>query len=523
MARRSERATESPLGDPVIRGLAIIVILGSVMSVLDTTIVNVAIETLSRDFHSPLSTIQWVTTGYLLALALVIPLTGWVVDRFGSRRMWMLSLIIFTGGSALCGVAWSTGSLIAFRVVQGIGGGLIMPIGQSVLARAAGPQRMGRMMSIIGVPTLLAPVLGPVLGGLIVDNLTWRWIFFVNVPIGVIALLLSFRVLDRDDRQEAGRFDFLGMALLSPGLAALIYGLSQAGGGNGFADPVVAGCLIGAVVLIGAFVLHARRAERPLLDVRLFAERGFAVSNVAIFVVVAAVYGAMFLLPLYYQVLRGQSALAAGLLMAPQGLGAMLTMPLGGRLTDRLGPGKVVPVGMAVVLLGTIFYTQVSPTTSYGWLAFSLFVRGLGMGWTLMPTSAAAYRRLTHDVIPRATTTLNIVIRVAGSFGTALVAVVLQRQIDSRLPGLSKILSSGVGPRTGRLPGPVADRLGSSFGYAFWVVVIMTAVGLGASLMLPRTAVEPTPGPGPTREEGAAPSEPVAQDEPGTRAEVPAP
>ena len=494
MARQpDELSLESPLRDPVIRGLALLIVLGGFMSVLDTTIVNVAIETLSRDFHARLGTIQWVTTGYLLALAIVIPITGWVVDRFGSRRMWIVSLVLFTGGSALCGLAWSTSSLIAFRVLQGIGGGMIMPIGQSVLARAAGPQRMGRVMSVVGVPTMLAPVLGPVLGGLIVDNLSWRWIFFVNVPIGVVALLFSLRILRGDDRQEAGRFDFVGMALLSPGLAALVYGLSEASGGRGFGDPTVVACLGAGTLLVLAFVRHALRTERPLLDVRLFGQKVFAVANVAVFLVVGAVYAAMFLLPLYYQILRGQSALTAGLLMAPQGIGAALTLPLGGKLTDKLGPGKVAPIGMSVVLLGTILYTQVGPTTGYLWLALSLFVRGLGMGWTMMPSSTAAYRQLTHEVVPRATTMLNIVIRLGGSFGTALVAVVLQRQIDGRLPQVSGILSSGLSATAGRVTGHVADQLGASFGYAFWVVVVMTVVGLFATFLLPRSAVRVAP------------------------------
>jgi len=476
----------NPLDDPLIRRLAAVVIIGSFMSVLDTTIVNVAIETLSRDFHSPLSTIQWVTTGYLLALALVIPMSGWVVERFGSRRMWLVSLVLFTLGSALCGLAWSPASLIVFRFLQGLGGGMLMPIGQSVLARAAGPQRMGRMMSVIGVPTLLGPVFGPVLGGLIVDNLSWRWIFFVNVPIGVLGFALSLKWLPGGDRVEASRFDVIGMALLSPGLAVLLYGLSEAGVGSGLADPVVIGCLAGGALLIAAFVMHARRSEQPLLDVRLFAERGFAAANVALFLIVAAIYGAMFLLPLYYQVLRGESALSAGLLMAPQGIGAALMMPIGGRLTDRIGPGRVVPIGMTVVIVGTVFYTQVSPTTSYALLALSLFVRGLGAGWTIMPSASAAYASIRHDSVPRATTALNIVMRIGGSFGTAVVALVLQRQIDTRLPGASHLLSESAGTAARRLSSHAAGQLGHAFGSAFWTVLVMTCVGLGATFLLPK-------------------------------------
>ncbi|HUZ10928.1 MAG TPA: DHA2 family efflux MFS transporter permease subunit [Acidimicrobiales bacterium] len=476
---------DSVLSDPVIRRLAIVVILGSIMSLLDTTIVNVAIETLSRDFHSPLATIQWVTTGYLLALAIVIPLSGWLIERFGTKEMWMVSLALFTLGSVLCAAAWSSQSLIAFRVMQGLGGGMIMPIGQTILARAAGPRRMGRIMSIIGIPTLVAPILGPVIGGLIVDNLTWRWIFLVNVPIGVLALVLSQRYLAYGERQDAGRLDLRGALLLSPGLAILVYGLSEAGGGSGFGSTKVLFCLAAGAVLIGAFVIHATRVDRPLLDMHLFRDRSFSMANLTIFVFGGSLYAAMFLLPLYYQVVRGESALTAGLLMAPQGVGAMLTMPWGGRLTDRLGPRGVVPIGMAIFLLGTVGYTQIGPDSGYTFLTLALFVRGLGMGWTMMPTMSAAYASLTRALVPRATTTINIVMRVGGSFGTALVAIVLQRQIADRLPRSPAILSSGASVG-GQLPAPIASRLADSFAYSFWVVVAVTAVGLVGSLLLPK-------------------------------------
>src|SRR3954465_5176038 len=223
--------------DRALMRLASVVVLGTIMSILDTTIVNVAIETLGRDLGSSLSSIQWVSTGYLLALATVIPLTGWSMERFGGRRMWMLSVALFLVGSTLCGLAWSTESLIVFRVLQGFGGGMIMPVGQAILAQAAGPERMGRIMAVIGVPTLLGPILGPVIGGLIVDNVSWRWIFFVNVPVGMVALALAWRVLPRV--AVAGRgavLDVRGLLLLSPGLGLLVYGLSQIGMQGSFTD-----------------------------------------------------------------------------------------------------------------------------------------------------------------------------------------------------------------------------------------------------------------------------------------------
>jgi EmrB/QacA subfamily drug resistance transporter len=497
---------DAVFSDPVLRRLSIVVILGAVMSILDTTIVNVALDTLAREFHTSVSTIQWVTTGYLLALAIVIPMSGWTVERFGAKRTWITSLALFTIGSALCGLAWSSQSLILFRVLQGVGGGMIMPVGQTIMARAAGPQRMGRVMSILGVPTLLAPIIGPVLGGLIIDNASWRWIFYVNVPIGILAIALSAVFLSPGGRTDAGRFDFLGMALLSPGLAIIVYGLSEAGGGSGFGSTTVIACIVIGVLLVAAFVLHALRVDRPLLDMHLFRDRGFAVSNVAIFIFGAGLYAGMILLPLFSQVVKGDSALIAGLSLAPQGIGAMITMPYGGKLTDRIGAGTVVPIGMGVFLLGTLFFTQLAPDTSYTWIGISLFVRGMGMGWVMMPLMAAAYANLTRTLVPRATTTLNIMMRVGGSFGTALVAVVLQRQVTSRLPHLPSILGSVPSSITVKPPPAVAQQISDSFGYTFWVVVAMTAVGLVATLLLPKGR----PGAPVVPERGEAQQSPVA-------------
>src|SRR5437588_2147114 len=219
--------------------LAAVVLLGTVMSILDTTIVNVALATLGRDLHSPVSQIQWVVTGYLLALAAAIPATGWAARRFGAKRVYIVSLILFTAGSALCGAATSATELVLFRVLQGVGGGMLMPIGQLMLAQAAGPKRMGRVMSIVAVPIMLAPILGPTLGGLIVQNASWRWIFFVNIPIGVIAVIAALRVLPHDKPHIADRLDFRGLVLMSGGLALVTYGLAEIGTTGSFGSPKV--------------------------------------------------------------------------------------------------------------------------------------------------------------------------------------------------------------------------------------------------------------------------------------------
>ena len=493
---------KEPILAPELRGLATVVVLGSIMSILDTTIVAVALDTLGRDFRVSISTIQWVTTGYLLALALVIPITGWAVDRFGAKRTWMLSLTLFICGSALCGLAWSAPVLIAFRVLQGFGGGMILPVGQTILARAAGPQRMGRVMSVVGVPTVLGPVLGPVLGGLIVSNFSWRWIFYVNVPIGIVALAMSWRVLSPQDVRVKSTFDLWGFLLLSPGLAALVYALAEVGTTASFSStPVVVGFIVGVICIVG-FCFHAWRSTNPLIDLRLFRFRSFTVANLCTGLFGAMLYGSMFLLPLYYQVVRQQSALlTAGLLMAPQGIGAALVMRRAGALTDRFGARRVVPPGVVLMVLGTLPFAFVTGTSSELLLGLALGLRGVGLGLSMMPIIAASYADLDNAVVPRATTAINIIRQVGGSIAVALFAVVLQRQIEDHVSGAKGGLS--LASVTTKLPVHVVAGLGHAFANTFWWTVATVALVLVPTLFLPHhkatplepagSAEEPTP------------------------------
>jgi EmrB/QacA subfamily drug resistance transporter len=413
------------------------VILGAIMSILDTTIVNVALQTLREDLDASLATIQWVSTGYLLALASVIPLTGWAAERFGPRRVWMTSVAGFVVSSMLCGLAWSAGALIAFRVLQGFAGGMIMPIGMITLAQAAGPQHMGKTMSIVGVPMLLAPVLGPALGGLLVDDLSWRWIFYVNVPIGIIGLVLAARLLPRERAEGVGGdappvLDWPGLLMLSPGVAAIVFGLSEYGVHRALTATTAWLPLIAGVILVACFVRHALRVRFPLVEVRLFRSRGFAAASATVFLLGAALFGSMILLPLYYQVARGQSPLHSGLLIAPQGIGAAIGMNIGGRMTDRYGGGRVIPFGLLVLALGTVPFALAGDSTSYWILAVGLVLRGFGLGGSMMPAMAAAYATLERRQVPRATPMLNVLQRIGGSLGVAIFTVILENGIEDR-------------------------------------------------------------------------------------------
>src|SRR3954449_5609553 len=274
--------------DREILKVASVVVLGAIMSILDVTVVNVAIKTLAVDFKTTLPTIQWVATGYTLALATVIPLTGWAADRFGTKRLYMTAIALFVAGSVLCATAWSIGALIGFRVLQGLGGGMLMPLGMTIMTRAAGPHRMGRLMAILGVPMLLGPILGPILGGWLIQVASWHWIFLINVPLGVVALIYAWFALARDSAKRSESLDLVGVALMSPGLALFLFGVSSLPAENGdFGAPRVWLSMLIGVLLMGAFVWHSFRPEHPLLDLRLFRNRNLTVSIVTMFLFAA--------------------------------------------------------------------------------------------------------------------------------------------------------------------------------------------------------------------------------------------
>jgi len=404
-----------------------VVILGMIMSILDTTIVNVALDTLGRDLHSPISQIQWVVTGYLLSLAAVIPLTGWAARRFGAKRVYLISLVLFTLGSALCGLATTSTSLIVFRVLQGAGGGMIMPVGQMIMAEVAGPKRMGRVMGVVAMPAMLAPILGPVVGGVILQGLHWSWIFFVNVPIGVLAVALAAKMLPHSELGRPGRLDTVGLALLATSMPLIVYGLSEIGTQGSFTAAKVVWPLVIGVVLAGVFMWHALRAARPLLDIRLYANRVFGAASLTTFGLGAALFGTMILIPLYYQQIRGESVILTGLLVGPQGLGMLAMAPFNGRLTERFGGGRVAIVGVLILCASTVPLAFVGAHTSILAISLVLLVRGLGIGLSFMPTMTAAFASLRTDQLSDATPQMNVLQRLGGAIGTAVLAVVLQR------------------------------------------------------------------------------------------------
>jgi EmrB/QacA subfamily drug resistance transporter len=425
---------------PQVRNALVALIVGGIAAILDSTMVTLAIHRLTIELHTTTGTIQWVTTGYLLAMAVAIPVTGWLESRLGGKRAWMLALLLFVIGSVLCAAAWNDASLIGFRALQGFGAGLIFPLMQTLAVRAAGGRPSVQLMAAVSLPIAVGPILGPIIGGVILHWLSWRWLFLVNVPLIAVGLALAWRLLPAD-RPTSGaprpRLDLIGLTLLAPALVGILLGLSQLSVDGGIAHPAVLVPLIASVVLLVAFVAWATRPglRNPIVDIRLLRLRSLGSASAVLFTAGAAMYAAMFLLPLYFQQLRGDSVLAAGLLLIPQGVGAFAARFVAGKLVARLGARTVTIASFLLAAAATVPFAFAGPHTSLWWLGLVLLVRGFGVGALLIPPMSVAYQDTAQADIPHASMNTRIVQQVGTSFGTAIVAVVLQSALSSGATG----------------------------------------------------------------------------------------
>jgi EmrB/QacA subfamily drug resistance transporter len=395
--------------------------IGSFMAQLDATVVNVSLASLAADLHVSLSAIQWVTSGYLLALALMLPLNGWLVDRIGAKALYLWCFAAFTLSSTLCGLAWSANSLIAFRILQGMSGGLLAPMAQMMIARAAG-KHMAQVVSVAALPVLLAPLLGPVIAGAILQFASWRWLFLINLPVGVLALALAAAFLPNDREETRSRgLDLLGLALLSPGLVLFLYGSDHLGKRIG----VVA--LAVSVVMFALFYRTARaKGDAALIDLRLLKGKAFSASIAVMFMANGIAFAGQMLIPIYLVRACGLSPSRTGLLLAPLGLGMMCTYPFMGRLTKRFGIRKLAACGALLALAGTLpvlFLAQHGLIV--GVLAASLFIRGVGVSAIGIPSITSGYASVARQDLPMATTAMNIVQRLGGPTLTTLCATFL--------------------------------------------------------------------------------------------------
>lgn len=469
MGLRRRRHSAAERGDQLGRGLTtvpglgrvvLVVALGSLMSMLDATIINVALRTLSADLSASLTTIQWVITAYLLAMAAVVPITGWLARRLGTRRVYLIALILFTLASAGCGLADSAGELIALRAVQGVSGGLLA-VGQMIVVLHAGKAALARAMAAVTLPMVLGPIFGPTIGGLLLVSLGWRWIFFVNVPVGVVAVTLGLRSLPAGATHQGGRLDFSGLILALLGALALTYGLAELGSAGTNPAGLLAGLGAG-MVLLTIFVVRSLRSDHPLLDLRLMRNPVFGAAAATTFCIGGLISGGLVLMPLYYQLIRHQDALATGMLLAPQGIGAAFGIWLAGRATDRFG-SRTVTAGAMVAAISAIPLIMIGTATSYIVLTSVIVLRAFGIGLAAQPAMTAAFRAIAPQKVNEATPQLLFLQRTGGSVATAGFIAVLHHQL------------SVASDPTGRA---------AAFGLTYWWVLGLSLVALLLSLAL---------------------------------------
>ncbi len=440
------------------------------MELLDTTIVNVAIPDLAREFEvTSASTIQWVITGYLISLAIFIPVSGWAGDRFGTKRVFLFALTAFTGASLLCAFAWNIESLIGFRVLQGVGGGMLSPVAFSMVWRAFPPEERSKAAGIMVVPAAVAPASGPIVGGFLVAYVSWEWIFLVNVPIGAAALLISFFYLREEKQENAGSFDAPGFVLAGAGLASVVYSLAEAGD-RGFGDARVIGFGMGGLALLAAFVLVELRTAQPMLDVRIFRNNLFRACNLAWIVTMFGGSAMFFLLTLELQAARGLTAFEAGLTTFVMAIGVMAIAQPASRLYRIVGPQRLIATGLAVSAATMFALAWVDLGTNLWLIRALLLVRGLSFGLVLVPLQAATYAQVTPVETGRATALYNASSQVASSLGVAVAASYL----TSRLVHYDAQLGN---PVTG------AGAL-NAFQDGFLVMAILSAIGIGVAFLI---------------------------------------
>ena len=449
--------------------VGIVFVFGLFMDLLDMTITNVALPTLAIEFAAGATTIEWVVTAYLLSLAVFIPVSGWAGDRFGTKRIFMLALFIFTAGSLLSGLAWNIEALIAFRVLQGVGGGILTPVGTAMLFRAFPPEERARGAAILIIPMVVAPASGPVLGGYLVQYHDWRWIFLINIPVGMAGLIFAGLFLREQKQDSPGHVDVPGFLLAAGGLAALMYALAQAGP-HGFDDREVIVFGLTGLALIIAFAALELRVSEPMIDVRLFRNRLFTAANIVQLLGQGGLMGALFLLPLLLQAEMGLTPLESGLTMFPQAIGVVTMVQVAGRIYGRVGPRRMMMVGMFGATLTTLAFLLVDLNTDEWWIRGIMLARGWSFALTLIPLQTATFATIGGADMGRASAVFNAGRQVAASFGVALLATVLAARLGHYDAALGN-------PAT-------RDGALSAFHDAFIIAAALTVVGIFSSLLI---------------------------------------
>lgn len=403
--------------------VATVFVFGMFMDIMDTTIVNVALPTLSREFHTSSASIEWVVIGYLLSLAVWIPASGWIGDRVGTKKTFLFALAMFTFASALCGQAHTLNELVAFRVLQGVGGGMLTPVGTAMLFRAFPPVERAKASTMLIIPAVLAPAMGPIVGGWLVTEVSWRWIFYVNLPVGVAGFVVGLLFLREHREGTAGPFDLPGFVLSGGSLALVLYALSEGPVKGWRSVPVLTTGVVGLVMFVALVFVETHRAD-PMLALRLYRERMFRTANIVLTLTYGSFVGVLFLMPLFLQNLRGLTALQSGLTTFPQAIGVIVSTQLVGRLYHSVGPRRLVfggMIGMAVISFAFVFMDL---ETSLWWIRAIMFVRGVFMAFAFVPLQAATYSNITSTDTGRASAIFSTQRQVAAALGVSALATV---------------------------------------------------------------------------------------------------
>lgn len=433
---------KAPKLEPIpksIMNIAWILVLGAIMPLLDSTMVNIAIKHLSIDFSVGLDLIQWVITGYVLAMAISVPLSGWMAQRINGKWLMIGTNIVFLAASIASGFSGSIYLLIVFRIAQGFSAGFISTLVTILIIEVAGSERMGRLMSAIAIPSVLGPILGPVIGAVIVQYLSWRFIFFVNIPIGILAItLMILKLPNFTPANVKAKFDFIGITLLGASSVALIYGIAQAAKSATFNNSTTIGYVVAGIVILVFYMIYAAiKKEKVILPLYLFKLTNFSAVMIGLFLAGIATNGPMLLLPLFFQNIKGLSVLGAGLILIPQGVGMLVARPSIGKLTDKLGARNVVLVSLALDIVGTIPFVFFNEASSLIVVSVVLFVRGIGIGGVTIPMMTDAYTGMVKQEIAQASVGTRLMQNIGGAFGSATLATVVSFSIQGKEPTIS--------------------------------------------------------------------------------------
>ncbi|MBW4080813.1 DHA2 family efflux MFS transporter permease subunit [Paenibacillus sp. S150] len=470
---------EQPFSLKAILPPLLAIIVGMIMVILDGTVVNVAVPKLVEYFNTDLKTVQWAITGYTLALAAVIPLAGYMTDRFGSKQVFVSTVAMFVLGSMLCSLAQTSGQLVLFRVIQGLGGGMVAPIGMAMVFRLAPPERRGSIMGLLGIPMLLAPALGPVLSGWLVEYVSWHWIFLINVPIGIVGIILGLKYLPKTETKGRAHLDILGIILAPVAFSMLAYGVNQGGGESWSSTGAILGLSVGGVALV-LFVIVELLHKHPLLELRVFRSSDFTRGIILSWVTQAALFGSMLFVPLYLQQIRNYTPLETGLILLPQALASGIGMPLGGRLFDKIGARPLVFVGLSIISTALFLLSGVTVDTSLPVIMSCLAMMGLGMGLSMMPVNTHVLNSAPREWVNRVTPLTAAAQQVVVSFAVAGMTGYLTSQIAVHMGKMA----SGANPLSAMVLG---------FNDVFFFAACIAVAGVVISLILRKPKVAAAP------------------------------